>query len=222
MLEYTKAALNTTVEDLKRFFYFFSVASQSIYVIYLIYAIFAHAGNLIVNIILLAVSIAYFVFYIATHGVDTKHMRRIKGITKHSYVGIKLFMKALTLGFTIYSIYATSTHVTALSVILAALTAVGWLLQVIFELTVYFFESRAKFLLAGVEADWENITRPVQTVGNMFKKLTGAEVPPEEPSEPSRARKRLDIKVSEAKEERKRKRQENSIFNKLFRKDKTE
>ena len=222
MFDYTKAAINTTVEDLKKFFYCFSVASQSIYIIYLIYAICASAGNLAANIILLAVASAYFVFYVITHGMDTKHMRRAKGITRHSYIDIKLFVKALTLGFTIYSIYATSTHVTTLSVILAALTAVGWLLQAIFELTVYFVESRVNFIIAGIEADRENIIRPAQTVGNMFKKLTGAEVAPEAPSEPSRARKRLDIKVSEAKEKRKRKKQEKSIFNKLFRKNKTE
>lgn len=211
MLEYTKAAINTTVSDLKAFFYYFSVASQSIYAIYLIYAIFATAGNLAVNIILLAVAILYLAFYIATHGMDTKHMKRVRCITKRSYTCFKLMMKALTLGLTIYSIYATSTHVTALSVILAALTAVSWLLQVIFELTVYFFESRASFIMAGIEADWERLTKPVETVGNIFKKLTGGEVV-EENSEPTRARRRLDIKVSEAREERARKKQEKKLL----------
>ena len=79
----------------------------------------------------------------------------------------------------IYGIYATTTHITPLSVVLSAFLIVGWVLQIVFEVVLRFFVNRANFLLEGLEADIETITKPAKTVGNFFKKMTGKEIEPE-------------------------------------------
>ena len=56
MLEYTRAAINKTVADLKKFNFIFNIVIQLLYVFYLIYAIFAPAGSLWVNVVLSVVS----------------------------------------------------------------------------------------------------------------------------------------------------------------------
>ena len=90
--------------------------------------------------------------------------------------------------------------------ILSALMIVGWILQVVFEVILRYFLSRANFVIEGMEADYENFVKPVKTVGNFFKKMTGKEVEPEK--ERSKTRLWLDKKVEEQKAQKEREKRE--------------
>ena len=81
--------------------------------------------------------------------------------------------------------------------ILAALSIVGWLLQVIFEVIKLIVENLFSLAKEAVTADVEEILKPITTVKNFFKKNTE---PAEEPAEKSKRRLWLDEKVSQLRE----------------------
>ena len=76
-----------------------------------------------------------------------------------------------------------------------------WVLQVLMELVGYVFEDKKDLFLAGINMDLENIKKPVTEVGNFFKKVTGQQIPPEDP--PTKEEKMLEKRVqrNKAKEE---------------------
>ena len=63
MFDYTKAAVKKTVEDFKKLDYVRNVATQILYIVYLIYAVCVSAGKLWADIPLLALAVAYFLYY---------------------------------------------------------------------------------------------------------------------------------------------------------------
>lgn len=205
MLEYTRAAINKTVEDLKKANFIFNISIQLIYIFYLIYAIFAPAGSLWVNIVLSVVSVGYLVFYVVTYD-DGRESRRIRILTRRWYKWFKISLRAFTLGTMIYGIYAASTHLTVISLTFVAFMIVGWMLQVLFELVVMFAESKLQFLYEGIKADLETVTKPARAVGDVIKKITGKE--PEPSPEPSKRRLLLDEHVAYLRAERERKKAE--------------
>ena len=195
MLDYTKAAIKKTIEDFKKIDFARAVITQIIYIAYLIYVVCIQSGVLVANIALLTLACAYFAFflYMKTRGVK----KQVKKAVQKTYKWSKRLIKLFNLGVMIYGLSITASHFTALSLILAALMIVGWVLELLFEVVFRFFLGRAKFILEGMEADYEKLTKPVKTVGNFFKKLAGKEVEPEK--EPSKDREILDKMVAKEK-----------------------
>ena len=66
MLEYSKAAFNKIVNNVKRITYACNVAMQSVMIVYLIYAIVTQAGKMWASIPLLVVCSVYFLFFLIT------------------------------------------------------------------------------------------------------------------------------------------------------------
>lgn len=218
MLDYTKAAIKKTVDDFKRLDYLRNIITQILYVAYLVYALFSGAGVWIANVILFGISVAYLAFFLfITLGKANQLKKKTKKIVTRVFTRCKQLIKLFTLGVMIYGIYATTKRVTPVSVIFSALMIVGWVLQIIFEVLFKFFLNKAQFVLEGMEADYEAITKPVKTVGNFFKKLSGKEVEPEK--EKTRSRIWLDNKVAENRAEREEQKRENKQAKKKAKKD---
>lgn len=209
MLDYTKAAFKQTMDDFKRIDYVRNIVTQILYIVYLVYAIFSGTGFFIANLILFILAAGYFGFFLYMSMNNGK--KQIKNAVKTIFTRCKQIIKLFTLGVTIYGLCLTANNVTPFSLILTSLMLVGWVLQVLFEVVFKFFINRAHFILEGMEADYQNITKPVRTVGNFFKKMAGKEV--EEEKAPTKNRLLLDKKVAEAKAEREQKKRE-EIFDK--------
>ena len=64
MLDYTKAAFNQVLADLKKAAHGFTVTMHVVYISYLIYALGTGMGNPIVNGVLLGLTCAYFLFFL--------------------------------------------------------------------------------------------------------------------------------------------------------------
>ncbi len=198
MFDYTKAAFKKILDDFKRLDFLRNVLTQSVYIAYLIYAVCAQSGVLWVNIALLALSVAYFAFYlfIRAREVDASLKRTVKKSYKWSKRGVKL----VNLGITIYTLTITVNHSTVFSVILTSLMIVGWVLEILFEAVYHFLIKKAKLVLAGLEADYKKVVQPAKTVGNFFKTLFGKQVEPE--PEPTPERETLDKIVAEERQEK--------------------
>ncbi len=210
MLDYTKMAIRQTIADLKRVDYIRNVATQIVYIVYLIYNLAAGAGYLALNIVLLVLAAAYFVFFLTVTSLGkTPEGKTLKKTGTAVYVWCRRLIKLFTLGLTVYGICTAVGHVSALSVILAALMIVGWCLQIIFEVLIKILTNRVNFILEGLEADLDNMLRPVRSVGNFFKKIAGKEVKPEK--ELTKNQLRLKEKVEAYRAEQKRKKVEEKI-----------
>lgn len=185
MLDYTKAAFNKILNDLKRLLYAIEIISNAFTVLYLAYSVIVGNGFLWANVPLLILTGGFLIFFlIVTKGrydydKNNRLRRRVKVIVKYG----KRIIKTGTLGISVYGFFIMSGHVTPVNALLTALMIIGWVLQVVFDIVVHVITSYASLLTTAVETDVENIMRPVKSVGNFFKKMSGQEVePPPEPT----------------------------------------
>lgn len=205
MFDYTKAALTQIIKDFKKLCYVLSILTQTLYIAYLIFAIVTQKGVLSANITLLSISAVYFVFFLIMTGKHgSKTAKWAKMLFKRSKQAIKLF----TLGVIFYGIYVTAEKVTPISVVFTAFMVVSWVLEIIFEIILSIIATRLQLFKEALDADVENLKKPVTAVGNFLKRMTGKEV---EEKEPTKHRIFLDKKVSEAKTERLEKKRQNKL-----------
>ena len=174
MFNHTKAAVRKTIDDFKRLGFTFTVLSNLSYIAYLVYAVATHRNLQAVNIVLLAVSVLYFLFYLfATRfGKDLDGNKLVKKNVKKAFKIAKKCMKAYTLGVMIYGLASAGEKASSLYIIFMALQLMFLLIGVVFDCIVRVIEKRFEMFKTAISLD----TKPVKTVGNFFKKLTGKEV----------------------------------------------
>ena len=140
MFIYTRAATLKIYDDLKKFLFIFSASMQALYIGYLIYALAVGAGILFVNIALMALSASYLTFIIVQQVKQKKLPKDTVGMVGKAYRWSRICIKAFTLGATLYGIHIAASKVNTVTVILAALTTIAWMMSVLFELIKIIFE----------------------------------------------------------------------------------
>ena len=176
MFKYTRAVLYDIVHDLKTFFRFFSILSQILYISYLTYALMSNLGNQLVNTLLLAISVIYFIVDFILI-VKTRKQSINKKIAKRSLRYIKLGVNAFNVGVAIYGVYLTASNANAITVVLTAMMLIFWAIKVIIEIITFFVEHRIELIMAGFHKDIE----PLTNVINSVKKITGQKVDTSDP-----------------------------------------
>lgn len=178
MFKYTKASIELILEDIRKYGNIFRYGSLSFTSVYFIYALVAKTGNFYANLVLATLFFSYTVFDFLTR---KRNVKKVKKVVQRSYSVVKFSIRAFTLGATIYGLYTASTNVNPISTVLTTLMIIMWVLQVLMELVGYVFEDKKDLLLAGINKDLENLRKPVTEVGNFFKKVTGQDLPEEDP-----------------------------------------
>ena len=176
MLDYTMAAKDKIVEDVRRIAYLFAVVPQIVYIAYLIYALVIPMGNYIINIVLLAISSLYLAFYVVSRGRWKECFKKARPVVRRSYKWMKLAITAYTVGATVYGIYVANAGATHTAAILATVTASCWILQALIEVVRFFVEAEIELLTTAFATDIERIVKPAKEVGNFIKRVTGGEV----------------------------------------------
>lgn len=199
MFDYTKAIFGKTLSDLKRLEKAWSFSTISVYIAYLIYAIAANYGILTANIILLSLSVAYFVFYLVVIIKGSEILKSRKRFAKKAYRYLKYMINTATLITALYniSVHPYDTH--PLRLIAVIFMTMLLLIQLVLEVSITVVERRFNMFIEAFYADIEFVTKPVNTVKNVFKRITGQDVEPER--ERSEEREYLDMLVQEAYEE---------------------
>ena len=175
MFKNTRAAFAEVLCDLRRFTFICGIVANVLPIVYLIYAIVASAGFLVINIALLVPSMIYLIYYILVHGYGYNVSKQTKRITKHTMTWYKLVIRLFNAVIIIYSIYATSTHVTVWSVVLAAFTVITLAFQIIMELLVIYAEYQFDRVVDGMRRDADAIMKPVNAVKGILGKFAGDE-----------------------------------------------
>ena len=222
MLKYTLAAKDKILNDFNKFSVIFKYSSLIYTLGYFIYVLATDKGIFWVNVVLASLFTLYTIFEFMTY---KKQIRTMKKVVKRSYAAVRLLLKGFTLATSIYSIYMASTNVTPISIILATLMIILWLLQVLFEIILIVLEEEVEFLVAAVH---EDILKPISKVTNVWAKVTGGEkqeyvqpypVELDILDEIVQKKEKAKKEAKEAwKEKKKEERRENNIFRKLFKK----
>ena len=196
MFDYTKTALHKILNDFLRIKKICDVITPLFSIAFLTYAVIAQTGILIANCILLAVAVAYYVFHlIVTFRKTDKEL--VDGV-KLTYKICMRAIKFFTIAVAVYGLWFAVNDTDPTAMILNVLSLVGWLLGVVMDIISFIIGKYADLIKEAVEADVENITKPITATGNFFKKITGQAV---EDKEISKTRERLDEMVAARKEE---------------------
>ena len=211
MLTNTRATFDKIFMDFKRFSYYFSIVFNCVYILVMVYALVVGAGNLHINITLLLGAVAYFVFFVLTYWTNEKNKE--KKAVRRIYRCFKLLMSCISLSITVYGLYIATEEVNIISVLLAALSFISWIFGIVTTVIIEFVESRREMLLAALAMDFEKVSKPVNTISNAVRKITGKE--PKEAQTVSEAMERKIDKIRENYLEKKRKSSDKTTENKL-------
>ena len=154
MFDYTRASLNKIKKDLSFIKWIFDYGSHIIISIYLIIALIMGSGDLIINIILLGLSLATFIYTIIySHSSTTKKEKQQAKKTKHWLKMGSLIVKAISFGITLYGMYVSSTTTSPISIIFTTLMLIVWILSVVVEVATIFVEIEVDYIIEGLKYD---------------------------------------------------------------------
>ena len=172
MIDYSKAAFALVFEDLKKWSKGFKIGFNVFTILYFIYSFVMQKGIVYVNITLVSLYVIYTIFELVT---IKKNMKKTKKWVSKSYKWAKLLIKAFTLGSSLYGIYIASTEADGITIIVATLMIIIWVLQALLEIIILVMEPKVRLIIAGVLGD---INPHVERVNTIFK--TNAHLPIEE------------------------------------------
>lgn len=140
----TKTAFQLIVEDFKRYVLILKWVFLGLSVATIIYGIVTRTGNLIINIVLLGVLLAYSVldtlFRLSANPNPTKKLRVI-------YAWIRIALNAAAIASSIYALYSsTINQVKPIEIVLAALSMMMFILKVLLEITLEVLSSKWSLL----------------------------------------------------------------------------
>lgn len=177
MFKYTKAAVSVFIRDMKIIANIFKYGALSLSLAYYIYALVVGIGNNIINIILVSIIGCFALFELITLPFDINKLT--KKIVNKIYKWSKLVIKAFTLGTTLYSLYLSSTTTNGLSIVLATLTTIIFVLQLIIEIISILFDRYKDLLFEAAKQDVDemknNLSKPAEKVINIVRKMGGKE-----------------------------------------------
>lgn len=231
MLDYTRAIMNKTRNDVDTAITVFRFGTQIIYIAYLIYLLITMSSIWYLHLALFVISVAFLIFDLVTTNViselrDAKKTlfsgksRRVKLYSakqkRRTIKQIKFYvshvLKLFVLAASLYPMIVSPDTVHPISIICITVMALTWIMLIVFEVFRMVLVGRMDIFIEAIHADMEIVSKPVNTVKNAFNKFIGREV--EENPKPTKERRYLDKLVEDNKaeniEKRKAKRAERS------------
>ncbi len=207
MLDYSIVAGQRVWQQIKRISLVFNIVTQILSMLVIAYITFTGGGFLPLNIGLLVLSAAYFVFYCVT--VNEKKQKALRQKVKTFFKWSKRAIKLVNLGVMLYALVSNDSP-TALDIVLLCFSLGCWVLDILFEIASIIVKGWGELMLEAVKADVETITAPFNATKNFLRGLTGKDDDPPPPP-PTKRRILLDRLVAERKAELARKRQEQRL-----------
>lgn len=163
MFRYTITAIKMIINYIKKIANIIKWVSLIFSIFYYLFVLIMGIGNLIINIILTVLFVTYTLYEFISF---KKKNYKVKRILKRVYNWLKIGIKTFTLGSSIYGIYIASSNVSGISIILATLMIILWILQIGLELVIFLFEDKIRLIIAGFYKDFEFVRK----IGNFFSK----------------------------------------------------
>ena len=174
MFSNTFLLLSKTVREIKAFVCFVTVFADLVTIGYLIYATFSGSGILPLNIALACVCLLHLIFYIATYNSKDKGVKQARGVVFDITRRSKLIIKTVTLAVNIYGIYISAQSADAIAIILATLSIIMWILQLLFEIVYSFVKHKLELLKASLSADLVSVKEKLSAPIHMAQDIASA------------------------------------------------
>lgn len=201
MLDYTRGVISDTIESLKRVARFIDIVAQLVYLTYITACIATGRGYLATNCILLAVSIAYLIYFLST--VKCWYTKDEKAKRKRTKIIFKRTKWLVNLAVVILAIVnaCTAEEIDIFSILGIVFTSFLLIVSALLDLTTRVLEKRANLFLNALKRD---LQAPVEGVKNVVKRITH-KAPSDDEIDP--VYKRLDKIRSEHRDMRKKKKE---------------
>lgn len=178
MFKNTRSFFNKITNEVELLKNFWIYGTQVAYILYQIYTLCTANSLWYAHLVLLIVSVAYFIFYSITvnseiegsqkeRKAQRKILKRRIRSTKKIYVYLKYVINAFILSISMYTIIVSPETVHPLNIILTSFLAVLLIVEVLLEIIVAFVKSRCDMF---VEALKDDFSAPVDAVKSIFKK----------------------------------------------------
>ena len=165
----TRAAIATIIKDLQKIGFGCFLIVQLLYIAFLSTSLFLGSGILIVNIILLIASIAYFVLRIVSYKIDFKNEKAIMKFGNASFRRIKIGTQIFTVFSMLYGFFIASEQQNSWSLVVMLATFLLCFVQILIECAIQFIENRKELLIDALKHDFEGFIK----TADFFKKVRG-------------------------------------------------
>ena len=164
----TKTALQLIVEDFKRYILILKWVFLGFSFATIIYSLIAGIGNLIINFILLGVLVVYAlldaIFKLKQKPDPSRKLRII-------YAWTRIVLNAAAIVSSLYAIYSATSHeVKPISIVLATLSIIMFILKVLTEICLEIFQSKWTLLKNAMIMDAKEHPN---TSGKLFSPIIG-------------------------------------------------
>ena len=170
MLKQTWAAFNLIKAEISLFSHIAKIISTLFMLFYLVFSISFERGIFVVNIILLAITLANFTVYLILRKRKSKGAKKAFKIVKHSYVISKLILNAIPLATILISVFTSPENILLADIIFLPLLLLLWLVQVSLEIVSLYVQSRFTLLVNSLQEDFDFIITPILKIKNFFSK----------------------------------------------------
>lgn len=210
MFDYTRSILSKTKRDIDILVTAFTFSTQVLYIAYLLYMLISGSNIWHLHLSLLIISCAFLVFDVCTAKAvsviskgrlfpKNEHRRSLSDIKKRRRIIRRIkfcithSLKLLVIAASVYTIIADPYSVHPISIIFTTVMVLMWMIQILLEAVRLILNSRLDLFSEALRADFEFVTKPVDSVKNTFRKFMGKDVKDER--EPTKERTYLDSVV---------------------------
>lgn len=198
MLKYTRGVIGDTIDAIKRLARGIEITVQIVYIAYLIISIALGNGVLFANALLLAVSVVYFIYDLASaHEFYTKAQEKQRERIKLTVKITKRITHLIVIVIAVIEL-ATSPF-NAVPLIMTFIMIVGFVLSLVFDIALSAVEERKELIVNAVALD----LKPKKVI-DVVHKITGHK-PTDEELEEEKIREKLEEICKEQKEKKNRK-----------------
>ncbi len=166
MFAHTQGRIKILLNYFKRIRRVISIGVNLLLILYLVYSLAVDRGIFVANVILLTITVAYFIFYLIMEFRNGK--KQIRKTVKRIYKWCKRLIKLPIIGIAVYDLAIGKSDFDPLSFLLTLLMIVGWILDLLFYFVIRYLEIELKELIASLKKDVKNL--PI--IGPMILKGT--------------------------------------------------
>ena len=153
MFENTKGIIDKTIKEFNFTVFLISVFSQIVTGGYMVYLCCVRKGALGLNIAMASICAVYFVLALVHFLSDSKAQKKQVGEAKSVLKRIKLAVKTAMLAISVYGIYIADKDASGIAIILATLSIIMWILEVLFEIILSYLKIRSTQFIEALKSD---------------------------------------------------------------------
>lgn len=160
MLDNTRKALDKVKRDIAVIKWIFMYGTNIMLSLYLCLSLVFKIGDFAINVAMFSVSVVFLLFNLI-YGKKEMSKKRKKAVKRkkekvnHVLKVLMIFIKAVSLGMTLYAMYIAVETVSPVSIVLTTILIIFWLVGTMVEIIDLLFDFERDRVINGVKEDFE-------------------------------------------------------------------